>query len=50
MHLYTFGINHETAPLALREKVAFHAEALVGALRDLVDRRPVKEEIGRAHV
>ena len=43
MHLYTFGINHETAPLALREKVAFHAEALVGALRDLVDRRPVKE-------
>jgi len=43
MQLYTFGINHETAPLALREKVAFNAEALVGALRDLVDRRPVKE-------
>ena len=43
MHLYTFGINHETAPLALRERVAFNAEALVGALRDLVDRRPVKE-------
>ena len=43
MQLYTFGINHDTAPLALREKVAFNAEALVGALRDLVDRRPVKE-------
>jgi glutamyl-tRNA reductase len=43
MQLYALGINHETAPLALREKVAFNAEALVGALRDLVDRRPVKE-------
>jgi len=43
MQLFAFGINHETAPLALREQVAFHAEALAGALRDLVDRRPVKE-------
>jgi glutamyl-tRNA reductase len=43
MQLYAFGVNHETAPLALREQVAFHAEKLIDALRDLVERRPVKE-------
>src|SRR5262245_9412133 len=43
MQLYAFGVNHETAPLALREQVAFHAEKLIEALRDLVERRPVKE-------
>ncbi len=41
--LFAFGINHQTAPLAVREQVVFHAESLVEALRDLVDRRPVKE-------
>jgi len=43
MRLFAFGINHRTAPLALREQVVFHAENLVQALRDLVDQRPVKE-------
>ena len=43
MQLFAFGINHQTAPLALREQVVFHAENLVQALRDLVDRHPVKE-------
>ena len=43
MQLFAFGINHETAPLSLREQVVFHAENLVQALRDLVDRNPVKE-------
>ena len=43
MQLFAFGINHQTAPLALREQVVFHAENLVQALRDLVDRNPVKE-------
>jgi glutamyl-tRNA reductase len=43
MQLFAFGINHETAPLALREQVVFHAEKLIEALRDLTDRRPVKE-------
>jgi glutamyl-tRNA reductase len=43
MQLYTFGINHVTAPLAVREQVVFHAERLVGALRELVDHRPVQE-------
>lgn len=43
MQIFTFGINHQTAPLSVREQVVFHAENLVQALRDLVDRRPVKE-------
>ena len=43
MQLFAFGVNHATAPLALREQVVFHGENLVGALRDLVDRRPVEE-------
>ena len=43
MQLFTIGVNHQTAPLSLREQVVFHAENLTQALRDLVDRRPVKE-------
>ncbi|HSN41343.1 MAG TPA: glutamyl-tRNA reductase [Burkholderiales bacterium] len=43
MQLFAFGINHQTAPLSVREQVVFHAENLVQALRDLVDRQPVKE-------
>ena len=43
MQLFAFGINHETAPLSLREQVVFHTENMVQALRDLVDRQPVEE-------
>jgi glutamyl-tRNA reductase len=43
MELFAFGINHHTAPVSLREQVVFTAENLVQALRDLVDRNPVKE-------
>ena len=43
MHLFAFGINHASAPLSVREQVVFHAERLVEALRELVDRKPVKE-------
>src|ERR1019366_1511801 len=43
MQLFAFGINHQTAPLSLREQVVFGAENLAQALRDLVDRHPVKE-------
>ncbi len=45
MQIFTFGVNHQTAPLSVREQVVFHAENLVQALRDLVDRRPVKEAV-----
>ncbi|GAB4116908.1 MAG: glutamyl-tRNA reductase [Sideroxydans sp.] len=43
MQLLTFGINHQTAPLAVREQVAFNAEAMDVALRDLVDNGAAKE-------
>jgi len=43
MQLFAFGINHQTAPLEVRERVAFNAEGLPEALRDLVDREPVRE-------
>lgn len=41
--LYAFGVNHHTAPLAVRERIAFPAEALPGALLDLTRERPVRE-------
>ncbi|ADE10497.1 glutamyl-tRNA reductase [Sideroxydans lithotrophicus] len=43
MQLFTFGINHQTAPLAVREQIAFNAETLDSALRDLVDNGAAKE-------
>ncbi|TCV84153.1 glutamyl-tRNA reductase [Sulfurirhabdus autotrophica] len=43
MQLFAFGINHQTAPLSIREQVAFHAESMEQALRDLVGHRTVKE-------
>ncbi len=43
MQLYTFGINHQTAPLDVREQVAFNAEGMENALRDLVENGGAKE-------
>jgi glutamyl-tRNA reductase len=43
MQLFTFGINHQTAPVSIREKVAFHAETLERALLDFIGKQPVKE-------
>ena len=43
MQLYTFGINHQTAPLAVREQVAFNEDGLEGALQDLVGNGAAKE-------
>jgi glutamyl-tRNA reductase len=43
MQLYTFGINHQTAPLAVREQVAFNADGMENALRDLVENGAAKE-------
>ncbi len=43
MQLFAFGINHHTAPLDIREHVAFPQESMQHALHDLVGRRPVKE-------
>ena len=43
MQLFAFGVNHQTAPLAVRERIAFNSEGLPLALRDLVDHEPVRE-------
>jgi glutamyl-tRNA reductase len=43
MQLFAFGVNHHTAPLAVRERIAFDTERLPVALRDLVDQEPVRE-------
>src|SRR5512134_1941351 len=43
MQLFAFGINHQTAPLDVREQVVISSERMEQALRDLVDHRPVKE-------
>jgi glutamyl-tRNA reductase len=43
MHLFTVGVNHTTAPIAIREHVAFHSEHLGQALRDLTSRQAVTE-------
>ena len=43
MQLFTFGINHQTAPLAVREQVAFNVDGMDSALRDLVENGAAKE-------
>src|SRR5947209_10598576 len=43
MCLYTLGLNHQTAPLQVRERVAFAPDAVGAALRDLLARPAVKE-------
>jgi glutamyl-tRNA reductase len=48
MQLFAFGVNHQTAPLTVRERIAFNTEGLPVALRDLVDREPVREAAEQA--
>jgi len=43
MQLFTFGINHQTAPLDVREQIAFNAETMDIALRDLIGNGAAKE-------
>ncbi len=43
MALYALGLNHQTAPVKVREQVAFAQESLGHALRDLLARPKVKE-------
>ena len=42
MALYTLGLNHQTAPLAVRERVVFHVERLREALAEI--RRSLAQE------
>lgn len=43
MALLTYGINHKTAPVSIRERVAFAPERVNDALRELVGRPAVNE-------
>ena len=43
MPLFALGLNHATAPLKVREQVAFQLDTLGHALRDLIGRPKVKE-------
>ena len=45
MPLFTLGINHRTAPLAVRERVVFHAEELPRALSELVRHAQISEAL-----
>ena len=43
MQLVALGLNHHTAPLAIREQLAFPAEQLADALRDLTGSQTAHE-------
>ncbi len=43
MQLFAFGLNHQTAPLSIREQLAFNVDGMEGALRDLVKNGAAKE-------
>jgi glutamyl-tRNA reductase len=43
MTLYALGLNHHTAPLPVRERVAFHVERLRDALSELTTTRRANE-------
>src|SRR6267154_1363597 len=43
MSLYALGLNHSTAPLNVREMIAFQTDTLGVALRDLIGSPKVKE-------
>ena len=43
MHLVALGLNHQTAPLAVREKLAFPADILPEALNRLMESRVAEE-------
>jgi glutamyl-tRNA reductase len=43
MQIFTLGLNHHSAPLAIRERIAFTGEGLKGALREIARARPAQE-------
>jgi len=43
MTLFALGLNHQTAPLEIRERVAFAAHALENALGELIQGRAASE-------
>lgn len=45
MHLIAFGLNHQTAPVEVREKLAFPADTLPSALESLLATRAASEAV-----
>jgi glutamyl-tRNA reductase len=45
MQLFAFGLNHNTAPVQIREQVNFSPERLKHALHDLIERELVQETV-----
>ncbi len=45
MQLFAFGLNHNTAPIQIREQVNFSPERLKHALHDLINRDLVQEVV-----
>ena len=45
MTLVALGINHKTAPVDIREKLAFPPDSLASALKDLVNHHSVQEAV-----
>ncbi|MDK2122846.1 glutamyl-tRNA reductase [Parachitinimonas caeni] len=43
MQLFAYGLNHQTAPIEVREKLAFAPEQVESALADLLERQGVRE-------
>ncbi len=43
MKLFVLGVNHETAPIDIREKVSFTAERIQNAIADLKQRHLIQE-------
>lgn len=43
MHLYTIGLNHQTAPIEIRERAAFSPDSIEDALQDLKQTESVRE-------
>jgi glutamyl-tRNA reductase len=43
MQLFTLGINHQTAPLNVREQIAFNVETMEPALHNLVEHGAARE-------
>ncbi len=43
MTLLAVGLNHNTAPIAIRERLAFPSECLIEALRDLANHKDIHE-------
>lgn len=43
MTILAVGLNHKTAPVEIRERIAFGPDILVGALRSLTDHRQIDE-------